>query len=241
MEDQSRSFKLKKGATGVTVILGTLLLFFTLSAKVNAQTSSPEILLTWKTSGSYIPSFYPDKALPTYGSKITASMELLSGGNIVNLQGQTIYWYMNDTLIENTTGDQQITFSPFGEPPTLVTLKVELPNYNGNIVIHEVEIPLVSPQAVIYAPYPGDVVSNNPVVLDAFPYFFNTPSASDLSYDWSVNDQSGSSTENPEEADINIPLGTPSGSPLGVDLTVKNSADATSAEGSTNLTYQSSL
>src|ERR1039458_3932339 len=91
------------------------LAFFIPSAGVHAQTvSSPQFLVTWKATESYIPPFYTWKALPTAGSNIVASVELVSGGRIINISSQNIYWYLDDVLMGGGAGVQQITFPPFG-------------------------------------------------------------------------------------------------------------------------------
>lgn len=211
-------------------------------AQSTAIASSPTFLITWKTTGSYIPSFYIGKALPTYGSQITASLELVSPqGKILNLSGQTIYWYVNDVLVGGGAGVQSVTFPPVGDAPNTMNLRVTLPNYNGSYLIHAVNIPMVMPEAVIYAPYPNGQFTQNPVGLQALPYFFNIADPSGLSYSWSVNGQSGQNAENPEVADITIPQGTQSGTSIAASLSVENPNDSTAATANVNLTYESQL
>ena len=229
------------GFVAIALVSGGTLL---LAAPVaHAQTaSSPTFLITWKTTGSYIPSFYIGKALPTYGSKITASLELVSPqGKILNLSGQTIYWYVNDVLVGGGAGVQQVTFPPIGDAPNTANLRVTLPNYNGSYLIHEINIPMVLPEAVIYAPYPNGQFTQNPVAVQAILYFFNIADPSGLSYAWSVNGQAGSNAENPETAQITLPQGTQSGTSIATSLSVENSNDSTVATASANLTYESQL
>lgn len=234
-----------KPLSAKAMLLGFFALLFvvTFSPSITkAQTaSSPQFLITWKTTGSYIPSFYQGKALPTYGSQITASLEIISQGKIVNLSNQTIYWYLQDTLIGGGVGVQTLTFPPLGEPPSSLQLKVELPYYASGYLIHTIDIPMVKPEAVIDAPYPSGQFSQNPVTLTALPYFFNTSAPSNLSYVWSVNNQQGSNTENPETAQITLPQGTASGATLAVSLSITNSNDSTAATANQNLTYESQL
>ena len=179
------------GFIAIALVSGGTLL--SAAPTAHAQTaSSPTFLITWKTTGSYIPSFYTGKALPTYGSKITASLELVSSqGNVLDLSGKTIYWYVNDTLVGGGAGVQQVTFPPIGDAPNTENLRVTIPNYNGSYLIHAINIPMVMPEAVIYAPYPNGQFTQNPVAIQAIPYFFNIADPSGLSYAWSVNDQSG--------------------------------------------------
>ena len=237
---------LKKAALSGFLILalGAFSILTPLAPAARAQTaaSSPTFLITWKTTGSYIPSFYAGKALPTYGSKITASLELISAqGKALNLSGQTIYWYANDNLIGGGVGVQQVTFPPLGDAPNNLNLRVTIPNYNGSYLIHAINIPMVKPETVIYAPYPNGQFSQNPISVMALPYFFNISDPSGLAYTWSVNGQNGSNAENPEAAQITLPSGTQSGTALDVSLSVKNPNDSTIATASANLTYESRL
>lgn len=211
-----------------------------LSGIPRASAASPQILITWKTTGSYIPSGYQGKALPTYGSNITASIEIVSDGKLVDLSGQTIYWYLNDTdtLIGGGVGAQSITFPPLGKPPNVTTLEVELPYYPSGFILHSIDIPMVQPQAVIEAPYPAGQFSINPVTLTAVPYFFSISSPTDLSYSWSVNDQPGSNTENPNVVQITLPQGTAAGTSFDVSLTIQGASESTQSTASQSLTYQ---
>lgn len=230
----------KMALVGLLVFLcGT---FFSITPTHAQTTSSPTLLITWTTTGSYIPPFYQGKAFPTYGSKITASLELISPqGKILNLSGQTIYWYLNDNLIGGGSGIQHVTFSPLGDAPNVMDLRVVLPSYNGAYLIHAINIPMVLPEAVIYAPYPNEQFSQNPVSVIALPYFFNISDPSGLSYAWSVNGQNGSSAENPEEAQVTLPQGTQSGTAIAISLSVTNSNDSTVGTATANLTYENQL
>ena len=225
--------------TVASFLLLTGSLFFALTTR--AQTaSSPQFLITWKPTASSIPSSYIGKALPSYGSKVTAEFELVSNGKVLDISGQTIYWYLEDTLIGGGTGIQQITFPLFGTPPNSLTLKIELPSYNGQYLIHTIDIPYVNPMAVIYAPYPNGDFSSNPVNVTALPYFFNA-SPSQLSYTWAVNGQTGSNAENPQTAEVTLPQGTPSGTGLTISLSVENPQGAVTAAAQSTLTYSNQL
>lgn len=224
-------------------VVAVFSIFFFSSTAAHAQTaSSPQFLLTWSAAGSYIPSSYQGKALPTYGSKVTAEFELISAqGQVLDLSQQTIYWYLDDNLIGGGVGVQKVTFLPVGEAPSGQDLRVTIPDYNGNYLVHEVQIPMVTPVAVILAPYPNGQFSENPLTVSAIPYFFNIPTASGLSYTWSVSGQTSSGAENPESAVITLPAGTPSGTSLDLSLSIENSNDSTMGTASKNLTYESQL
>lgn len=207
----------------------------------HAQTASnPQFLVTWRSTASSIPSNYPGKALPSYGSKVTADFELVSAGKVLNISGQTIYWYLEDTLIGGGVGVQQLTFPLFGTPPNTLTLRIEIPNYNGQYLIHTLDLPFANPAVVIYAPYSGGTFSSNPVDVTALPYFFNA-SPSQLTYTWAVNGQTGANAENPQTAEVTLPQGTPAGTGITVSLSVENPVGAVTAAAESTLTYSGQL
>lgn len=211
-------------------------------ASAYAQTaSSPRMFVTWKATGDYAPIFYQGKILPSYGSKITASLEVIANGKPVDLSSQEIYWYQDEVSLGGGTGVQQMTFTPFGTPPSTLDLTVTLPQYPGGSLSQDVEIPFVDPVAVIYAPFPNDEFSTNPVTLTALPFFFDTSSTSDLSFTWAVNGQTGSNAEDPQVANISLPQGTPGGTSIDVSLSIENPVGSTAATEDESLTYQNQL
>ena len=224
----------------VFVVLCFPVLLFIFPKPARAQQTQPQFLLSWRAVNSYVPAFYKGKILPGSQSQITASFELVSDGGIVGVKSQPIYWYLDDTLIGGGAGVQQITFSPFGTAPEMETLRVELPNYSGGYLLHQITIPIINPAVVIDAPYPGGQFSETNVTTTALAYFFNAP-ATNLSFAWSVNGQSGSSAENPDIAQINLPTETPSGSTLAISLQARNSQNGQNANASENLIYQKQL
>jgi hypothetical protein len=226
------------------IIAGFLFLGFFLVATplTHAQTTTnPKFLVTWKAAGSYVPPSYIGKALPSYASKITASLELVSQGKILNLQAETIYWYLDGVLIGGGEGIQNISFPSVGTPPDILNLKVELPNYASGYLTHSINIPLVKPLAVLYTPFPSSKFSTNPLTVQVIPYFFNVSSPSSLSYTWAVNGQKGGGAENPESAQVTLPSGTPSGTNIDVSVTVENPTGSTVATADENLVYESRL
>ena len=189
----------RKTALVSFLALATCSFFVVRAATASAQTTGgPQFLLTWQATGSYVPPGYPGKALPNLISKINASFELIENGKPLNISQQTIYWYQNDVLIGGGTGVQHISFSSFGGAPNFITLKVELPSYNGNLLIHEIQIPIIQPKAVIEAQHPSGQFSGNPLTLRATPYFFDVADPSALSYVWSVNGTAVTASENPD-------------------------------------------
>jgi hypothetical protein len=227
-------------------VLGAFTFMFFFAAVVStavthAQTAAPQFLMTWSASNSYVPVGYTGKVLPNQESQITAALEVMANGKLVNLSNETIYWYQDDTLLGGGVGTQQFTFRPYGTAPNVVTLKVELPDYPGGLLIHEINIPVTQPLAVVLAPYPNGVFASTPLVVQALPYFFAASSTSPLNFTWSVNGQVVTNAENPQSLQISLPQSTPAGYAVSVALTIENSLNAVSAMGDANLTYQKQL
>lgn len=233
---RERFIAYKVFATGVF-----LLAAFIISPSARAQTAAPQFLITWRALKSYVPAAYPDKAVPSYGSPVVASVELLSQGKVLNIKSQTIYWYLNENFIGGGIGLQTVSFLPFDVPPNTLDLRVELPHYNGVLLTRQVQVQTLRPVAVVEAPFPNGQTSVNPTTVTALPYFFNTTAASNLSFSWSVNGQSGANAENPQTAQITLPAGTQSGAELDVMLTINNPSDSTAATAYSTLTYVKQL
>ncbi len=225
-----------QGKIFLSIFTGAILAF-SLFPRANAQTASPQMVVTWKAYGSYIPPEYGDKALPNQESRLTASLDLLVDGYPVNLSGQTIYWYLNDNLIDSGVGDQSIIFPTLGTAPGFLTLKAELPSYNGNILVHEIQIPFITPKAVIEAPHPSGQFSGNPIVLQGTPYFFYISNPGSLAYSWAVNGQTATAAENPQTLQMSIDPSTQSGATFTVTLSITNPGDGANANDSTSVVY----
>ena len=226
-----------------SAVLGCLFVSLFIGNAAYAQSaSSPAFLITWRAVTSSVPPSYTGKALPTDGSQISASLELISQGSLANLNKATVYWYLNDALIDGGTGKQHIVFTLPSDvaSPALAELRVTIPNYGGATLLRAVEIPVVQPHLVIYAPYPNGQFSTNTATVDALPYFFNAPFSS-LVFTWSANGQSTSNNENPSEAQIVLPQGTPDGTSINVSLNAQNPLDGTTIMSSKTLIYRSAL
>lgn len=211
------------------------------SMAAHAQSITPQMVVTWQAYGSDVPPQYNDKALPNQESELTASLALVANGKLVDLSNQVIYWYLNETLIDSGVGKQYIVFNPFGSAPAFLVLRAELPNYNGATLLHDINIPLISPKAVIEAPHPGGQFFGNPIVLQGTPYFFYTSDPGALSYSWSVNGQTSAAAENPQILQMNVDPTTPAGSSFSVGLTITDPNSSVSSNDLTNVIYMKQL
>lgn len=232
----ARTFTLKK----LLIVAFIFFVAVVMGVSHTQAASSPTFLLTWKALKSYVPAAYEGKALPGVNSPISASLELISNGKIVNLKGNTINWYLDDGAIAGGAGVQHVVFAPDASPPGSMELRIEIPNYNGNYLIHTVDIPAIEPKAVISGPYPQGEFSDASLMLRALSYFASVP-ASSLTYAWGVNGVQANSSENPDVAQINLPAGTASGAVISASLSITNPADNSTAQAMQTLTYVKKL
>ncbi len=232
---------LAKKSFALSAALGAIVLIGACSAAHAQTTSQPQMLITWQAYGSYIPPEYTDKALPNVTSKLTASLMLFDQGKKVDLSGQTIYWYEDDTQIGGGSGATSVSFSPFGGAPNFVTLKAEIPSYNGNVILHDIQIPIIQPKAVIEANHPTANFNDGSLALQGTPYFFRVSSLSSLTFAWSVNGASPAAAINPQTLDLNVNPNTPSGSSFTTSLTITDPSTRMTADDSVALTYAKQL
>jgi hypothetical protein len=220
----------------IFTILTTALLsaWFT---ETKAQANQPQFLISWKAN-TYAPPDFMGKVLPTANSLITTSFELVDGGKLADLSRQTIYWYLNDDLIENKTGVQQVTFPAPSIAGGNVNLRVELPNYRGNDLLKTIEIPIARPEAVIEAPLPNGLFSGDRIQLKARPYFFNVKNSLDLTFSWETNGETPQTSEEPEVLNVVLNKDASAGTPITIDLAIRNPVNIfESATKSINLTF----
>jgi len=218
----------KENVVKILIALAFVLAAGLAIAKSQAQVPSQQLLITWQAK-NYAPAGYKGKVLPTAGSRITASFDLIENGKIADLSGQTIYWYLNDLLISNVPGIQTVNFLAPGSAPDVIRLKIQLPFYRDNLLSRAVQIPVVAPEVVIESPYPGGMVNGTSASLKAVPYFFSVLNPSALNFTWSVNGQTAESKENPDELVATINPDARSGSTINVGLTVQNPKNSSEA------------
>lgn len=177
----------------------------------------PRIVITWSAE-SYTPDAYRGRILPTATSRITASFMLVDKGNIIDVAGRTVYWYLNSSLISTQRGAQTVTFSAPEVVRDTMILRVEVPDYLGQFVVKTIEIPVVKPEIVIEAPYAGGAISSSEVTVRAQAYFFNIASVLPLVFSWRINGNPPDVQENPETLTVRIPEEIPNNYRLNLEL-----------------------
>ena len=190
----------------------------------HAQQTAPELFITWTASRSSAPPDFQGKIFPGAKSSISASVMLIDNGKAVDLSNETVYWYANNGFIDGGAGVTRVAFGATSVARNTINLRAQLPSYGGNFVVKTVEIPVVAPEAVIDAPFPGGAFSQSPAKVKAYPFFFTVPDLSFLKFLWNVNGAEPTNQEVPEELLVNVPAGTASGSSFSVNLSVETPA-----------------
>ncbi|MBI2623300.1 MAG: hypothetical protein HYW65_01870 [Candidatus Liptonbacteria bacterium] len=199
-----------------------------------AQTE-PQVIISWQAH-TYTPPGYAGKALSTGGSKVSASLDVLHGGKLADLSGETFYWYLNNRLISRGRGLTSVSLRAPEELRGSFSLRVEALSYRGGALLRAVNIPIVRPEAVLAAPFPDAKVSS-PLSLRGIPFFFNVTDPLELVTRWTVNGAPASQTGNPTE--LTATIQGAAGSALSIALSFLNPAfDFEAAQASATFTLK---
>lgn len=117
-------------------------------APLAAYSANPTLIATWKAR-SYTPLSYSGKPLPVGGTPIDVALVLIDNNRAINLSGVEIRWYQEGALAARGKG--RTTFSLIA-PRTgqdMVSLRANIPHYNGRALDQFIDIPLVRPEIVI--------------------------------------------------------------------------------------------
>ncbi len=214
----------KKSLFSFGVIFFSLFLFpsfFLVPGPASAQTSRPDIILSWRAE-TYTPPFFSGKALPINRSSVVVSLDVLVGGKILDLSSQQLEWYVNDAPFRAGVGLRRISIAmPDLLGSRSVSVGVRIPDYGDGSLEKTIAIPTASPKVVITHPYPKNNISSSFSAL-AVPYFFNVSSPLELAYLWDVNDEAPSGKESPRVLSVQLPRETPIGALVSVMLTAQN-------------------
>lgn len=188
---------------------------------LRAQTSELRPLLTWRAV-TYTPDFYTRKALPISTSDIIAAIDIIDRGRPADLALEKIYWYANDRLVSSGTGMTRISLTaPSIAGRGIMEVRVSIPEYRGGIA-KTVRIPIVSPEAVIEAPYPGGRVRSSPFDLKAHPFFFNISQHDELSFAWKVSGREPGTYADPLRLRVSLDPSTPPRTTVPIGLRIEN-------------------
>lgn len=208
---------------------------FLFSGVVLAQTAvnQPQFMVSWQAD-SYVPSWYQGKILPTQGSKIKVGFELIDGGKIITLSENRVRWYINDKLVKNESSGLGIKsyssiVSDYAGKDTEIKIAI-LPcagrcgGYKGGEILYKIiKIPVVSPEAVIDAPYKERRIFAGKNIFLAYPFFFSVKNLDEISLSWFVNGQEAKvDDKEPGVLNLKIDSAAVSGDAISLRLIIKN-------------------
>jgi hypothetical protein len=215
---------------GIIALLGSIallvqppLLSSAIAQQAPVTSTDPQLIMTWQTD-SYASPGFRGKKLPAVSGTIVAGVSLLDNGKIVSLKDTLVQWHMNNAFLSGDIGMSKVVITAPRISPNIIEIRATIPDYKGQELLKTIEIPLGSPEVTIEAPFPLGRISTSTVTLKAHPFFFNIKNASQLSFRWSVNGESPSSKENPDELKLSIPQNASHGSLFSTTISVRNPA-----------------
>jgi len=166
------------------IVLCFVFLFY---SKTNAQTNDANIILTWSAKNFY-PVDFIGKPLPTHGTRVFVSLEVVRDGKPTDITSSPISWYVDGDFIESTVGEK--TFSFFAKKTSTGGQIIRVKTQNNNSPIESsITIPVIQPETVVEVPYFSNIVSSGQEIsLKAIPYFFNNSSLDQLLFIWQFGD-----------------------------------------------------
>ncbi|TSC82827.1 MAG: hypothetical protein G01um101420_9 [Parcubacteria group bacterium Gr01-1014_20] len=215
-----------------------IVLFFFLAAfayVARGQTFSPSAILTWRAA-TFSPAKYQGKNLPTAGAQINLSVEVINKGVLLNLAKQNILWYLGDELIASGEGVREAIFRPTRDG--LQDVRVEVWSQFGKVSAGT-KIPVVWPEAVVSAPFPGGNFSKTNLTVRGYPYFFNVANLADLNFVWKVNSKEVGAAGDVDVLNLNVDPKAAQGFRLNVGLSItKKAGDKQGSSKEVILTYK---
>lgn len=204
------------------------LLIFAAAAPLShasAQQTSEEVMLTWRAE-TYVPADYAGRVLPARGASVTASVELLDNGRLVDLSGKKINWIVDRQILGSGIGLKTFTFTIPDFASERVRLVARITKSRGVSLEKSADLPVKKPEAVIDIPYPSRTAKERDIRLYALPYFFPIKSLEEISFLWRANDdRSSSPTGLDNELLISVPEAVAQTTGFFIDLMVSSPQD----------------
>ncbi len=215
-----------------------LVLFFFLATPAyvaHGQVSPPSAILTWRAA-TFSPASYQGKNLPTAGSQVNLAVEVINKGVLLNLAKQNILWYLGDELLASGEGVREAIFRPRRDG--LQDVRVEVWSQFGKVSASAV-VPVVWPEAVISAPFPGGGFSKTNLTIRGRPYFFNVAGLADLNFVWKVNSKEVGAAGDVDVLNLTLDPKAVQGFRLNVGLSItKKAGDKQGSSQEVVLTYK---
>ncbi|MBI1961018.1 MAG: hypothetical protein HYS43_01960 [Candidatus Liptonbacteria bacterium] len=187
-----------------------------------AQESPYEFFVTWRAASS-VPVGYEGKTLAAKNAPLTVSFELLSNGTPIRLTGTPVRWYVNGDLHTNASGTRRISYVVQTPGGGTETIRIQLPDYNGQFLETVVQIPVARPTVIISTPHPFDAIPRGETIFQALPFFFTARAAADLLFSWEVNGQRVTGAPaSPDMLAIDTPRSAPANARVSVFASIRN-------------------
>lgn len=148
-------------------------------APLITNAAEPTLIATWKAH-SYTPLSYIGKPLPVGGTPIDATIILIDNNRAISLSDIEVRWYQEGSLVTHGKGRTTHSFTAPQTGQDTVSLRVNIPHYNGRVLDQFIDIPVTRPEVVIDR-------AALPTLKPLF-YFFSITNPASLAVSW---DESG--------------------------------------------------
>ncbi len=195
-----------------------ILIIFICLLSLPALAQGQEFLFNWE-GGSFVPGFYQGKIMPTDGSSLNMSFELIEGGRLLNVKNKLIEWHIDGKLFQKGVGLQKITANKFNVSRSNIFVRVLIKNIEGGNLEKSFIIPKVIPKVIIERNFMNHTIPAGISIIKAWPLFFNIGNLSDLNFNWLSNNikHSGKDVKRPNILELDIPTNN---SPTSVNLNI---------------------
>ena len=190
---------------------------------VLAQTNY-QFLTSWKADG-FVPTWYQGKILPTRGSRVSVSFELINKGKISDLSNTVVRWYINDNLVKNENnglGIKNYSFTVTDYPGNNAEIRIAMPDYNGQPLNKIIQIPVNSPEVIVESPAFSLNNISKTAIFKANPFFFNVKTMKNLSFQWTANGQSTGNYAGSNILNFNVDPAIDPNTEISLSVVVKN-------------------
>ncbi len=212
--------------------------------------ADPQFMVSWNAS-SFAPQWYQGKILPSKGSRVNISFELIGQdktnlGKVLDLSNRLVKWYVNNQYYDQGQGLKSISF-PINKwiasdnLSVRISSEVENPS-DGSVsfVDNYITIPIVNPEVVIFNKNFSNIINANSMIsLSSAPFFFNANLLYDIVPTWTVeNKKFGGIANDPFSLSVNFGKNINSGI-VDIGLTAQNANNPIeSAQSSISFTIQ---
>lgn len=208
-------------------------------ASAMAQTPSAiSFLPSWRAL-SYVSPKYHGKILPTPGTRLIVSFEMLDGARIADISKNSVIWLKNGKRFDSGIGKKITSFAvdPLDRNER-VDVKILVRAYKGADQDFTFTIPVAAPELVIAAPYPKNIISGGTYQFTPLFYYWNIRSPLELSVEWLARGQGVAGLSGADKLQLSIPAVTLK-TLVPLSASAKNPADEFEfAAASLNLTAQ---